>query len=171
MGLLSFVVASFVGAALYSAVTDKKPAQPTRVVYEPQHYTVNIAYNTAKNETENNVRDFLKSYNDLTNLCISVFGEDQYNPIKKLANAIKFNTSRDDYDAQKVVDHLYKVVDLRNNYLAHNSLGIGAIPCREYITFMDRMWLNLKANKQKYIYGYEKFLNYKQRQLTYRRYY
>lgn len=170
MGLLTTIIAGFVGAALYSAVTDKKPSQPTRVVYEPQHYTVNIGYKSNNDEYKDNVRDFLKSYNDLTNLCISVFGEDQYNPIKKLASAIKFNTSRDDYDAQKVVDHLYKVVDLRNNYLAHNSLGIGAIPCREYITFMDRMWLNLKANKQQYIYGYNRFLNYKQSRLTYRRY-
>lgn len=161
MGFLTTIIAGFVGAAIYSAFKDDTPSHTTN------NYT--ITYKSSNNDMDR-VSKFLRSYNSLQSLCTEVFGKDQYNSIKKLAQAVKFNTSRDDSIAKDIVDNLYKIVELRNNHLGHSSFGIGAIPVNKYVEFMDKMYDHLDNNRTQYRMGYQKFLNYKQRQLTYKNY-
>lgn len=163
MSLIGWLVAGGIMAVASSLCKSKEQ----KVIYVQQRVPVQ----QQRERDMQRVSDFLAKYNSLQAYCEFVFGKDQYNAIKKLANAIKFNSPRNDVNAKKVVSCLYDIVEFRNRFLGHNVFGIGAIPVQEYIEFMSRMRHNLYQHKEEYIQAYQRFLNYKSRQsLTYRSY-
>ena len=160
MSLLGWIVAGSLAAIATSLCKKEKK----EIVYVER---TRPSYSSNQDSDMQRVSAFLQEYNNLKIVCDNVFGVDNYNAIKKLASSIKFNTARDDAEAQKVVGCLYDIVDFRNRFLGHNVFGIGAIPVRQYIEFMRIMRNNLSENKDVYRLGYRKFLEYKQRRLSY----